>query len=405
TSTTFVFDASDSSDDRDPLSDLTVRWDWTDDGAWDTTWSSLKTASHQYSITGPKTVRMEVRDTSGLANNTTTQIVVDGAAPITSYKLSGTIGDGGWYRSDVTVVLEAEDDLSGVTSTFYRIDSGDWHTYSEAVIISDNGEHDLEFYSVDEAGNNETIESLPINLDGIAGSLKAVYPTDGSIVRNGTPTIVLYFDDSMASSGIHADSVSLAIDSQPLTGTHSISQDYIFINLTVPLDDGWHQLSAYAEDLGGNAAVLGIGFIVNTSELNGDASDLQEQLESLAEAVAEITETLNYTLSSLNSLAELVSQMTETMQNLSDSDDDSIYQLRDSLNETQSSLDDLNEQLENTEERLSSDLSSTNSLLIALFGLIAVIAVISLAFAIVMRRDLLTRRSPPNGNEPPPPTE
>ncbi len=50
--TEFQFDASACSDPGDPDSTLSVRWDWEDDGIWDTSWSRTKTAAHMYGTEG-----------------------------------------------------------------------------------------------------------------------------------------------------------------------------------------------------------------------------------------------------------------------------------------------------------------------------------------------------------------
>ena len=63
---TFQFDASASSDPEDATSVLQVRWDWSNDGEWDTDYSTTHTATHTYSSAGSHTVKMEVMDTSGL---------------------------------------------------------------------------------------------------------------------------------------------------------------------------------------------------------------------------------------------------------------------------------------------------------------------------------------------------
>lgn len=67
-------DAQGSADaeDRDEL--LEVRWDWEDDDIWDTEWSFVKTASHEYTWGGTYTIRLEARDTVGLTGNTTRQV-------------------------------------------------------------------------------------------------------------------------------------------------------------------------------------------------------------------------------------------------------------------------------------------------------------------------------------------
>ena len=48
TTTTFTVCASVSSDSEDASAALQVRWDWQDDGTWDTPWSPTKTAQHRY---------------------------------------------------------------------------------------------------------------------------------------------------------------------------------------------------------------------------------------------------------------------------------------------------------------------------------------------------------------------
>ena len=65
---TFAVDASWSSDLEDSVSALQVRWDWEDDGIWDTNWSTSKTAQHQYPTPGNYTIRLEVMDTGGLTS-------------------------------------------------------------------------------------------------------------------------------------------------------------------------------------------------------------------------------------------------------------------------------------------------------------------------------------------------
>jgi len=65
TNTEFIFDARESSDREDETSKLQVRWDFTNDGIWDTSFDELKTISHNYSVTGSFTCKLEVRDLQG----------------------------------------------------------------------------------------------------------------------------------------------------------------------------------------------------------------------------------------------------------------------------------------------------------------------------------------------------
>lgn len=72
----FSFDASGCSDNEDAISQLEVRWDWENDGTWDTNYSTNKTTTHQYTAESSYTVKLEVKDTGGLTNSTTRQILV-----------------------------------------------------------------------------------------------------------------------------------------------------------------------------------------------------------------------------------------------------------------------------------------------------------------------------------------
>ena len=76
TDTVFGLDASGCSDIQDPTSALEVRWDWNDDGTYDTGWSTTKTITYQYTTTGTKSIRMEVKNTRGLTSETTRNVSV-----------------------------------------------------------------------------------------------------------------------------------------------------------------------------------------------------------------------------------------------------------------------------------------------------------------------------------------
>lgn len=89
----FTFDASGSTDPQDPVSALQVRWDWENDGTWDTQLSTIKSASHQFSLSGIYTVVLEVVDTDGFLNTTSKDIVATNTAPTASYIVSPSSGD------------------------------------------------------------------------------------------------------------------------------------------------------------------------------------------------------------------------------------------------------------------------------------------------------------------------
>ena len=76
TSTNFAFDASGSTDNEDPTSNLQVRWDFDGNGSWDTGWNYGKTENHQYSSENTYTAKLEVKDSEGLTDQYTKSITV-----------------------------------------------------------------------------------------------------------------------------------------------------------------------------------------------------------------------------------------------------------------------------------------------------------------------------------------
>lgn len=74
TTSLFYFDAALTSDLEDRSEAILVRWDWEDDGHFDTALTTNKTAQHHYDHSGPHTVRLEVRDSDQLTATLTGEI-------------------------------------------------------------------------------------------------------------------------------------------------------------------------------------------------------------------------------------------------------------------------------------------------------------------------------------------
>jgi hypothetical protein len=81
----------------------------------------------------------------------------DGTPPTTTAVLGGTVGTNGRYSSAVTVTLFGIDASSGVSYTTYLVDGGPWLTYTVPFTVSGNGDHTVDYYSVDKAGNTEGV--------------------------------------------------------------------------------------------------------------------------------------------------------------------------------------------------------------------------------------------------------
>jgi hypothetical protein len=103
------------------------------------------------------------QETAPLSPDATT--TVDTAQPSTTITLSGALGLDGRYTSPVSITLLSSDETSGVASTFYLIDSGDWQTYSGNFSISAEGAHIVYFHAFDNAGNGEYEQFVYVYID------------------------------------------------------------------------------------------------------------------------------------------------------------------------------------------------------------------------------------------------
>lgn len=90
---------------------------------------------------------------------------IDTTAPSTLSTISGTAGSNGWYVSPVTVSLISDDSASGNAAILFRIDSGGWQTYGSSFAHSVGGDHLLQYYATDHAGNSEPVKSTRLKID------------------------------------------------------------------------------------------------------------------------------------------------------------------------------------------------------------------------------------------------
>lgn len=89
--TWFEFDASTSSDNLTAPAELEVRWDWQNDGIFDTPWSSEKKVTRNFESGGTKTILLEVRDAAGWTDTIVQQITVN-SRPVAQFTANPRIG-------------------------------------------------------------------------------------------------------------------------------------------------------------------------------------------------------------------------------------------------------------------------------------------------------------------------
>ncbi len=218
---------------------------------------------------------------------------IDLTAPITALSLTGTSGGYGWFLSNVGLNFSVSESLSGLQSTYYRLDGGTWLRFLPGAIISAEGQHQMDYYSIDSAGNSEVVEHVTVSIDRSASQssadLEGIEGNDGWYL--GTVRVSIAAADPL--SGLAAQSFSLdggawrtyespfyvsaqghhelRFNSSDLAGNVEITQTITFdidteaptsnatINGTMGLD-GWY-VSSLVVELGGSDALSGLSAI------------------------------------------------------------------------------------------------------------------------------------------------
>jgi len=153
----------------------------TDQISWDTT-GVADGAGYQARVTAVDDAGNTAQDISS------STFTVDNTPPSTTVDLDGE-ENGDWYGSNVTVTLNATDATSGVSEISYQVDNGTWNTYTDPFTLTENGEHNVSFYAVDNAGNEEAEQSVAVNIDKRKPSLAVFRPVEGRLYLWGRDTI------------------------------------------------------------------------------------------------------------------------------------------------------------------------------------------------------------------------
>ncbi|MDD5687129.1 MAG: carbohydrate binding domain-containing protein [Elusimicrobia bacterium] len=207
-------------------------------------WEGISSIKYSWDLTaygggsgdGNKTVYMKVFVTTYSPTDigsTNDSITLDTYSPSTTCNLSGTFGENGWYKSDVTVTLNAYDVTSGVNKTLYLVD-GDLsaQTYTTPFAIGANGEHTVYYWSYDNTGNGEATHSQTVKIDKTVPSGLSVLITSPGTGFTNNRIITLALLASDATSGVAKMQFTEDSNNWPSTWEdYSISKSY-YINST-----------------------------------------------------------------------------------------------------------------------------------------------------------------------------
>ncbi|MBY9080678.1 chitobiase/beta-hexosaminidase C-terminal domain-containing protein [Paenibacillus sp. HN-1] len=144
-----------------------------------------------------------------------------------------------WVNRDVNVTLHAEDTESSVEATYFTVNGGPEQT-GESISLSDEGTHDITYWSVDAAGNSEEPHSVQVKIDKTA-------PVTTAEVNPASP-------DGL--NGWYAHPITVTLNAKDnLSGVvdtvYSLDNGITWQAYTAPIslgEDGQYELKYYSVD-------------------------------------------------------------------------------------------------------------------------------------------------------------
>jgi len=147
-------------------------------------------------VEGEHTIYFNSTDNlGGIEDTKIFEVIVDNTPPVTTYILQ--LEDG---ETEARISLIATDVGSGVNFTKYRVDSGDWTTYSSAFMLNESGWHTIYFWSADRLGNVENEKNLSILIREPGTTIP---PSDRVKETNYKPFIALIFSIILLLVGLY----------------------------------------------------------------------------------------------------------------------------------------------------------------------------------------------------------
>ena len=133
--------------------------------------NNLETAvtfSYLYSVPNYDFNSCLILDLNATTKKADFNILIDSTKPQTTWD-----GNAGWQSFDANIHLACTDNNSGCTTTYYRLDTNPTGTiafgaltpYTVAILVSAEGQWAITFYGTDNAGNQETSNAYPVNIN------------------------------------------------------------------------------------------------------------------------------------------------------------------------------------------------------------------------------------------------
>jgi parallel beta-helix repeat protein len=251
-----TFDASESTDSDGTITGY--RWDWDNDGTWDTSWLTINTTTHSYNSTGSYTVKLQVKDNENATDNDTATVTIS----IPSSNTAPTSNAGGPYsgelNSSISFSGSGSSDSDGIIVN-YTWNFGDGsigygklitHRYLQTgsftvslTIKDDDGATDIDYASINVYENILQPEFNFVN---------------GVVYNDSNPLVNISYTEIV-------EVITALLNGNPIN--LSTSDNLTFnCNFSAGLVDGNYTLSITVKDEEGNIRTDIITFVINAGQ-------------------------------------------------------------------------------------------------------------------------------------------
>ena len=191
-------------------------------------------------------------DVAGNTSNIVMNLKIDATRPTLAISTAGTVGTNGWYTSQTTTTLKADDKTSGVDRVEYSQNNSSWQTGIS--VVSKDGINSISVKTYDNSGNVLSSE-VQVKVDTGMPTSTFTSPVNGSTDTLARDTLPLSGTASDTLSGIA--SVELSYDGGKTWVLTTLSTDgkwtYDFDTTKVP--DGIYTVVVRTIDMAGNTVV------------------------------------------------------------------------------------------------------------------------------------------------------
>ncbi|MDG6219672.1 MAG: Ig-like domain-containing protein, partial [Candidatus Thermoplasmatota archaeon] len=208
---------------------------------------------------------------------------IDETPPTSTAKIdSGTMGENDWFTSNVVVSISATDEESGVKDIFFKLNGGPQQPYTAPISLTQDGQHTIEYWAVDNVGNIEPVNTFSVKIDktnpetpvilrpdaGIYLRDRKIWPLIKFSLFNWTPprvfgAITVSVETSDATSGVN--NVAFFIDDDFMDQVETTPYEWVW-DETVFFK---HTLTVRVTDNAGNTAETSKEIIIFNLNLFG----------------------------------------------------------------------------------------------------------------------------------------